>query len=87
MIVTPALTTVFEAQNESRLRRWLGKCYLCGGKLVRLSARGGLIFEAHCMRIFENKPSTQSGPCLMLKWGGGAYFQEDTVCVSAFHVL
>ena len=33
-MVVPVLVAVFEAQNKSRLRRWLDKCYLGGEKLV-----------------------------------------------------
>ena len=33
------------------------------------------------LRVFENKPPPQSGPCLQLKkgGGGGAYFRDNTV--------
>ena len=34
MIVTPVLTAVFKAKNESRLSRWLGKCYIGREKLA-----------------------------------------------------
>ena len=34
MMVAPVLAAVLEAQNESRLRRWLGECYIGGEKLV-----------------------------------------------------
>ena len=61
MIVTPVLTAVFEAHNESRLRRWLGKCYIRGEKLVSKAIcwRGAYIRGA--LHISENKPSPQSG--------------------------
>lgn len=29
--------------------------------------------------LFENKPPPQSGVCILLKMGWGAYFQEDMV--------
>ena len=50
MTVAPVLAAMLEAQNNSRLSRWLGKCYIYRQKknLVRLSARGGLIFKEHC---------------------------------------
>jgi hypothetical protein len=35
------------------------------------------------LRIFEYKPPPQSGLCLLLKKGGGAYFREDTVLMNA----
>ena len=60
-----ALTAVFEAQNENRLRRWLGKCYIGGEKLV---SKAICLFQG-ALRIFENMPPPQSGPCLMLKKG------------------
>ena len=45
----PILGAVFEAQNESRLHKWLGERYTDREKLVTLSVRGEarlLIFEA-----------------------------------------
>ena len=63
----PALAAVFEAQNESRLSRWLGECYKGGEKVER---RGTL-------RIF--KPPPQSGPCLVKK--GGLIFGGYGICV------
>ena len=33
-MVVPLLVAVFEAQNESRLHRWLGECYIGRGMLV-----------------------------------------------------
>ena len=48
--------------------------------IVRLdSARGGGACIQGSLRIFEDKPPPLSGPCLLLKRGGGAYFREDTV--------
>ena len=47
-MVAPVPATVFEAQNKSRLCRWLGKCYIGREKLVTLSARGGVVFDALC---------------------------------------
>ena len=37
----PVLASVFEAQNESRLQRWLGETYIGRENLVTLSARAG----------------------------------------------
>ena len=39
--VVPVLVAVFEAQNKSRLHRWLGESYIDREKLVTLSARAG----------------------------------------------
>ena len=38
VMVAPVLADVFEAQNKSRLCRWLGKCYIIGReKLVGMA--------------------------------------------------
>ena len=37
MMVAIVLAHVFEAQNESRLCRWLGECYTGGEKLVSMA--------------------------------------------------
>ena len=37
MTVVPVLAAVFEAQNESRLCRWLGECYIGREKLVSMA--------------------------------------------------
>ena len=50
---------VFEAQNKSTLRRWLGEYYLGREKLVTLSARGRAYIRG-ALRILKNKPP----PCL-----------------------
>ena len=72
------------AQNESRLRTMARRALYCWRRVNKQShlLEGDLYLKqvAHIyIYIFENKPPTQSGPCL--KKGGGAYFQEDTVIV------
>ena len=57
MIVTPILTAVFEAQNESRLCRWLGKFYIGEEKLASkaVSSSGylleGGLYSRHLVHI------------------------------------
>ena len=77
MIVTPVRTAVFEAQNESRLRKWLDKCYIGGEKLVSMAICQRAYIRG-ALHIFENKPPPQSGPGLMLK-KGRLIFGEDAV--------
>ena len=48
MTVAPVFFCCVGGQNESRLCRWLGECYIGGEKLVKVSTRGGFIFEVHC---------------------------------------
>ena len=36
MTVVPVLAAVFEAQNEIRLHRWLGECYIDRKQLVSM---------------------------------------------------
>ena len=70
MIVIPVLTAVFEAQNESRFRRWLDKCYIGGENLVSKAICQSGAYIRGRLRIFENKPPPQSGPYQILKkWG------------------
>ena len=72
--VAPVLATVFAAQNDSRLRRWLGGCCLGGEKLVSNAICWREAYIRGALRIFENKPPLQSGLCLLLKKGGGGLF-------------
>ena len=83
---TPVLAAVFEAQNESRLRRWLGVCYLGGEKLVTLSARGGLIFKVFCAYSKISPPSSLDH-VYCWKRGGGTYFREGTVLLELGYKL
>ena len=47
MMVAPVLAGVLRLKMIVDCR-WLGECYIGGEKIVWLSVRGGLIFEAHC---------------------------------------
>ena len=82
MTVAPVLAAVFEAQNVSRLCRWLGKCCTGREKLVRKAMLEGAYIQ-HALCIVENKPPPPSGAMSTTKKGGGTYFREDMVHVSA----
>ena len=50
MMVVPILIAMFDAQNESRLRKWLDECYIGVQKLV-IKVELGLCFEVYCAHL------------------------------------
>ena len=75
MIVVPVFAAVVEAQNKSRLHRWLGDCYVYGW---RRASKYGYLLEgglySTCIAHIKKKIPTPVWATSTAERGGGSLF-------------
>jgi hypothetical protein len=84
MSVVPLLAAVLELKTIVDSVRWLNEHYIGGEEMIsKAICWRGLSYIRGKLHIFEYKLSPQSGPCLLLKKGGGLFSGVMTLTITS----